>query len=320
MMTPNPHSPPALTISIVSYNACEELRACLASLEARRTEGEISFDVIVTDNASSDGSLDMVKEEFPGVQALNSGGNLGYGRANNLAFQQARGRYFLILNSDTEMPLGALRGLCDFLDSHPEASAVSAQLVSHDGSPQPSAGYDPTLSSLLRQQLGPGRTTTATIEPHGTDPIAAEWLCGGCLCVRHEAYSAVKGFDPAYFMYLEDCDLSLRLRQAGGKLFLLPQVRVPHHLGASSRPAAARARIIVAHNQSCFHYFLTHHGAAKANMAKRMCVMGAALRLSLWTVLSIVQPVAREKVRLFREVLRGTWCIGAANDEPGRLN
>lgn len=302
--------PPDISISIVSYNACDELRVCLASLRQRRAEGEVSFEVIVTDNLSSDASMEMVRDEFPEVALIDATENLGYGRANNLAFEKANGRYFLILNSDTEVVPGVLRELRDFLDSHPEAIAAGAQLISHSGELQPSCGRDPNLRDLFLQQISPGRATTEGIVPAGEEPLKVDWLCGACLCVRREAFAEINGFDPAFFMYLEDCDLCLRLRNGSGGLFLLPGVKVPHHLGASSRPWRIRARIIAAHNWSCWYFFRKHKSAFHARLAKAFCIMGALLRLGLWTVLAPLKSGGMDKVRLFREVLRETIRIG----------
>jgi GT2 family glycosyltransferase len=312
--------PPDLTISIVSYNTRELLRECLTSLHAREVEGEVSLEIIVTDNSSDDGSLEMVRREFPEVISLEAGGNLGYGRANNLAFKNAAGRYFLILNSDTQMPPGVLRELRDFLDAHSDIGAAGAQLISPDGKLQASAGRNPSLSALLLQQISGGKNTTRGIDAPSDNnlPYQVDWLCGGCLCVRSEAFAAVQGFDPAYFMYLEDCDLALRLRRSGWKNFLMSSVQVPHRLGASSRSWQTRARMIAAHNQSCIYYFQTHQGKIAGKVAKWLCVLGAALRLSASTLLAPVKPQALDKVRIFRQVLRqtlGAGAISAKTDE-----
>src|SRR5689334_13071974 len=112
---------PDISIGIVSYNTRDLLRDCLQSLRQPANAGEATIEVIVADNGSSDGSVEMVEREFPEFQAFYTGGNIGYGRANNAAFERATGRYFFVLNSDTEVEPGALREMVQFMDNHPQA-------------------------------------------------------------------------------------------------------------------------------------------------------------------------------------------------------
>ena len=117
---------PDITVSIVSYNTRALLRECLRSLAARQDAGEATLEVVVADNGSTDGSVDMVRGEFPWVRLVETGGNVGYGRANNAALAEAQGRYFFVLNSDTEVEPGALSAMRDFLDLRPEIGMLGA--------------------------------------------------------------------------------------------------------------------------------------------------------------------------------------------------
>lgn len=310
---------PDITVSIVSFNTRELLRSCLKSIEERRVTGDVSLQVVVADNDSQDGSLEMVAAEFPEVDAFSTGENLGFGRAHNEAFKHARGRYFFVLNSDTEVEPDTLRLLRDFMDEHPDAGAAGAQLLWPDGSEQTSFGIDPNIRGIFYEQsfLDKPLTKLKQLVPRKPEaqqatqpdePREVEQVCGACQFVRSEAYRQVEGYDPAFFMYHEDVDLNIRIRRAGWRIFYVPQAIVRHHLGASSgRDWQVRARMVTALNWSRYYAFERDGGPAIGRLLKTMFIYGAALRLAIWTAASLVRPSAREKVRLFRVVLRNAW-------------
>jgi len=309
------HSPD-ISISIVSYNTRDLLRACLASLEARRQEAEVALEIIVIDNGSNDGSAAMVRAEFPKVRLIEAGENLGYGRANNRALENASGRHFFILNSDTEVQPGALRALVDFLDQHPRAGAVTAQLILPDGSIQPSCATDPNLLKVFWEQ-----TYLDKIFPHNkviggytmthwnyNEMREVEQVAGAAVAVRREAWQQIGGFDPAFFMYFEDTDLCIRLRKAGWSIWFTPDAKVHHRVGASSdKDWQLRARMVASLNWSRYYYFSNRESTFKGKMLKALVVMGALLRLSAWSAIAIIKPAKRDQVKLFRAVLRNSW-------------
>ena len=343
-----PDAPPDLSVAVVSYNTRDLLRACLASLGARQAEGEARLEIIVADNGSTDGSPALVRTEFPAVRLIETGGNVGFGRANNLALLNARGRYFCLLNSDAEALPGALAKTMAFLDAHPDVGLAGGQLLWPDGRPQTSWGSDPTLAGVwqeqtfwgtLRARMGkPGtgsagllsnESRSATEEASvglslvpeslslpsspalpvpGQSPRDVDQISGAYMVLRRAAWQEVGGFDPAYFMYNEDVDLNVRLRRAGWRVVFLPDVHITHHLGASSRADwQTRARMVSAYNQSRFLYFTRFEGPKAGRCLRAYCLLGAAIRLTGWSLLSLVRPSARDKVRLFREVWRQTW-------------
>jgi GT2 family glycosyltransferase len=305
---------PDISISIVSYNTSDLLRACLQSLEARRDE--IALEIIVIDNNSSDGSAEMVRAEFPKVLLIEAGENLGYGRANNLGLKDAGGRYFFVLNSDTEVQPGALRALVDFLDNHPKAGAVTAQLILPDGSIQPSCATDPNLMKVFWEQtyldrLFPHNKITGgyTMTHWNYDDIReVEQVAGAAVVIRREAWQQIGGFDPAFFMYFEDTDLCIRLRKAGWSIWFLPDARVHHKVGASSdKDWQLRARMVCSLNWSRYYYFSKRESTFRGKMLKTLVVMGALLRLITWSFIAIIKPARRDQVKLFRQVLRQSW-------------
>jgi len=328
MTFPNPALPllgaggaPDLSVAVVSYNTRTLLRACLASLHARQAEGEARLEIIVADNGSTDGSPAMVRAEFPAVRLVEAGGNVGFGRANNLALRDARGRCFCLLNSDAEALPGALAKTLAFLDAHPGVGLAGGQLLWPDGRAQTSWGSDPTLAGVRQEQTFCGAVRGRMASP-GSSPAPSglgaggakdvDQICGAYMVIRRGAWRQVGGFDPAYFMYNEDVDLNVRLRRAGWRVVFLPGVFIRHHLGASSRADwQTRARMVSAYNQSREYYFTRYAGPDAGRRLRAYCLLGAAIRLTGWSLLSVVRPQARDKVRLFREVWRRTRAMSS---------
>lgn len=305
-----------ITISIASYNTRELLRACLNSLLEWRDE--MALQIIVADNGSSDGTIEMLKIEYSNsVELLETGGNLGYGRANNAAFEIAHGRYFVALNSDTTVPRGTLKTLLNFMDAQPQVGVCGPQLLNSDGTNQNSHGCDMTWRDLLKEQFGSDKlrakwrtsSTRNTARNEENAPFEVEQICGACQFLRADAFRAVGGYDAKYFMYYEDVDLNVRLRAAGWKCFFVPQANVFHHLGASSeRRWQSRARMVSALNKSRYYAVSKSEGKFRGEVLKAVFLIGALLRLMNWTLRVLVLPnkLHRERVRLFREVLRQT--------------
>ena len=327
-------SAPAISVAVVSYNTRDLLRACLQSLLTRQAEGEATLEIMVADNGSTDGSVEMVRAEFPTVQLIETGGNVGFGRANNAALADARGRHFALVNSDAEVLPNALAQSLAFLDAHPDVGLAGGQLLWPDGRDQTSWGDDPTLGGVFREQTflgafwdrlhpptpnsgGAGEdrasagASSALAPPElgagGASYRDVDQICGAFMLIRREAWRQVGGFDPHYFMYNEDVDLNVRLRRAGWRVVFLPHVRITHHLGASSSADwRKRARMVSAYNESRYYYFGRFGGPKAAAKLRAYCLLGAAIRLTAWTLLSVGKPGARDKVKLFQEVWRRT--------------
>ena len=343
---------PDISVAIVSYNTCDLLRACLRSLADRQADGEAVLEIFVADNGSADDSTAMVRAEFPQVRLIETGENLGFGRANNLALQNAQGRAFCLLNSDAEVLPGALAKSLAALDADPKIGLLGGQLLWPDGRLQTSYGDDPTLAGVFAEQtfLGALRRTAPTPNPSPfgkgegsqikksqndlSSPLSrlrgrgrreppgvgaafdVDQICGAFMLIRPEAWRQAGGFDPHYFMYNEDVDLNFRLRRAGWRIVFLPDARITHHLGASSSADwRKRARMVSAYNESRFYFFSRFFGPAAGEKLKAYCLLGAAIRLTGWTALSLIKPSARDKVKLFQEVWRRTRAM--RTDGPG---
>jgi len=240
-------------IVIVNWNTRDLLRRCLQTVQANR--GEFRFLVVVVDNASSDGSADMVRAEFPTVRLIASPTNGGFSYGNNLGLRDIgfgnagdtrpdAPRYALLLNPDTEVPPDALADMVRFMDSHPEIGAAGPKLVLEDGSldlacrrsfPTPMVSFYrfSGLSKLFPHHPRFGRYNMTYVDPDVE--IEVDSVVGAYMQVRREAIAQIGLLDETFFMYGEDLDWAFRIKKAGWKVFYHPQVVVKHVKRASSR-------------------------------------------------------------------------------------
>jgi GT2 family glycosyltransferase len=219
-----------LSVVIVSFNTRELLRQCLESLRRH----EPSAQVIVVDNASRDGSPDIVCGEFSEVVLIRSTVNVGFAAANNLGLRAAVGDPVVLLNSDTLLNDDALSRCAAWLDDHPRTGAVSPRLVGADGKPQECLLPFPTLGQRLRTAI---RRRWKPADP------AKGWLAGTALVLRRSALDAVGGeLDAGYFIYWEDADLSARLRRHGWQREVHPEATIVHFGGGSGGGTDAERR------------------------------------------------------------------------------
>jgi len=258
-----------LSVIVLSWNVRDLLRACLCSLltDDRRltiagssslVNRLSSVEIIVVDNASTDGSAEMVAREFPTVRLICNETNLGYARANNVGIAASRGRYILLLNSDTVVPAAALAKLVAFMETHPEAAACSPQLVGVDGRPQPYAfGCDPTPGYLLRRGLYRLLLRRPLHDWDTAKVQEVDWVSGACLLVRRSAIDQIGLLDERFFMYFEDNDWCRRMRAAGWQIYYNPAIAITHigGQGLVQNPAAQRA-----YYRSLEYFYAKHFG------------------------------------------------------------
>jgi GT2 family glycosyltransferase len=251
-----------LSIVIVSWNTRALLQACLASI-FQHTAG-ISYEVIVVDNDSADGSAAMVESEFPQVVLLRNRRNMGFGAANNQAIGVARGQCVLFLNSDTEVSDGAIADLYEELLGDSSCGAAGGLLVYPNGAPQWSYGFAPsfrrmvwiTISGLLRIRW---KRKPVAVIPDPQDPACqVEYVVGADLMVRKSVLDSVGGFDEHFFAYFEETDLCARIQRQGWTVRYVPHVVIMHHLGGAFKPASER--MLFTYYTSFYRYLKKHSG------------------------------------------------------------
>jgi hypothetical protein len=304
-----------LSIIIVNWNTRELLAGCLASLERAHVEtlersnpstnsGQ-AVETFVIDNASTDGSVAMVRERFPWVRLIENTGNAGFARANNQGLTLAHGRYVLMLNPDTEVHPGALEDLIAFMDAHPRAGACGARLLNADGSLLP--GCHPMLTPgrefwrlLFLERLRP----RATYPIHKWDtvtPRRVEVIKGACLLLHRAALDQVGVLDDSYFMYTEEVDLCYRLAQAGWQLWYVPAAAVTHYGEASSRQM--REEMYVQLYRSKIQFYRKFGGERRARLAKTLLALAYAPRWLAAAAGSPLSPKLARPARIFRRLL-----------------
>jgi N-acetylglucosaminyl-diphospho-decaprenol L-rhamnosyltransferase len=258
-------APAPVDVIIVNYNTRDDLRACLTTVLAAQPA-----QVIVVDNASTDGSPAMVHAEFPTASLIAYSGNPGYGAAANRGISAGNAPYALLLNSDTQVPRGALRPLAAYLDAHPRAAIAGPRLRNLDGSLQPSCFPFPTpLHTFLRENtlgrlvghfpLLRDRYLPAWAHDQARD---VPWVLGAALAIRRQAFGAIGGFDESFFMYFEEVDLCYRLRAAGWQIHFAPVADVMHTGGRSTRHY--RTGMAIQLYDSLRHFYRQHYSAVQA--------------------------------------------------------
>lgn len=249
-----------LSIVVLTHNTCALTLACLRSIDAEPNPDR--REVLVVDNASTDGTADALQRNHPTARVLRSEVNLGFGGGNNVGLKAARGRHVLLLNSDTEVRPGALAALVAFMDAHPEVGACGPKLLNSDGSLQPSGRALPSLGSVFVDMTRLYRLTRRNVFGEaGRDynvPRKVGEISGAALLLRRAVYDRIGGFDPGFFLFYEDVDLCKRVNEAGCAVYYVPAAEVVHHWGGTMRAISRTAH--KAGEDSLRWYFAKHHG------------------------------------------------------------
>jgi len=238
------------TAVIVTYNAHAYISAALD--ETGRARDERLLETIVVDNASADGTAALVRERYPWVRVIDSGANVGYGRACNAGLAAVETPYVLFLNPDAVLPTASLRTLITFLDGHPRAAVAAPATKVYGGAALQFVGGLPTPAYILLAAAGlrshpPSRRF---IQP-GTPPFQTDWLAGGILLARCDAIRALGGFDPRFFLYFEETDLCKRAIESGHELWAVGTAMASH---AGAQAAKSTGRHLY-HATIAKHYF-----------------------------------------------------------------
>jgi GT2 family glycosyltransferase len=241
-----------ITIIIVNHNGRDHTRACLQSLHA--VSPKIEYEIILVDNDSADGTVEIIRKEFPEVMVLPQKSNGGFGWANNIGATEAKGEYLLFLNNDTIFTMDILTPLADFLHTHDSIGVVAPMLLNPDGSYQLSYGKFPSIMN----ELGT-KKDTAFIKhiPKDRSPQQVDWVSFAAVMIRKSAFETVQGFDARYFMYFEDADLCYRLKKAGYHSFYYPECILLHE-GGGSWSHEVTSKIKIEYRRSQILFYLLH--------------------------------------------------------------
>ena len=246
-----------LAIVIVSHNAREDLDPCLRSLHD--PPPRTSHEIVVVDNASTDGSPEWIRRAWPAVRVIDAGDNLGFSRANNIGIRATSGPLVLLLNSDTRVPAGAVDRLVEELGARPEAAVIGPRLVDAAGRPEISFGRmitplnelgQKTLGWLYRARLP---LADAWVRRKTRRAHTPDWISGACLLVRRSDAEAVGLLDERFFLYTEDVDFCAAIRARGRQVLFSPVAEIVHQRGRSVGRAPRAAERLYRLSQLAFY-------------------------------------------------------------------
>lgn len=301
---------PDVSIIIVNWNGKDLLRKCLEHVEA--TVRQVSYEVIVVDNASDDGSQDMAKQDFPEVALIENSENVGFARANNQGIAISQGRYVLLLNSDAFVLEHTIDQMVAFMDSHPEAGMSACKLLYEDGRLQPSCYTFPSLKTELYTAFQLDKLFPRSREFGKylmtwwdfTDVRDVDAVMGAFMLVRREAIDQVGGMDERYFMYSEEMDWCYRIKQRGWRILYNPSLQTVHLWGGSSKNAPVEMFLQLYRSKVTF--FRKNYGRLSASLLKLIIGTGCLLRIGpgLLYYRWVADPGQRNKHQAFQKLLR----------------
>ncbi len=294
-----------ISVIIVNWNTKELIQNCLDSVY--RTMGNIAFEIILVDNASSDGSLAILEEKYPQVVKISNQENKGFGAANNQGFAVMKGKYALLLNTDTILTPNAVHKLWTFCEQHQKAAIVCGQLLHADGSKQNSVAAFPSLLTLaintsLLEYFFPRHFPSKRYEHK--EPLEVDSAIGACMLIRKKALDEVSFFDERYFFFFEETDLAYALRRAGWGIYQVPDAFI-YHLQGQSIGHSIGSRIEF--YRSRYQFLRKWHGLIYYRLAGTLVV----LRLMVNWIFSLVAvavtlglfKIIRQKSTVYSQLL-----------------
>ncbi len=300
-----------LSIIVVSWNAKEFLLKCLRSFEQATSQ---SMEVIVVDNASSDGSPEAAQKEFSHVRLLRNHTNLGFAKANNLGARQSAGRYLIFANSDVEILPGCLDSMYGYMENHPAIGMLGPKILNPDLTLQPSCRKFPGLWNCLCRSVGLDRIFSGlTFHAHNDVARNVDVLSGCFWMVRRAALPQVGLLDENFFMYAEDIDWCKRFWDAGWEVVYFPAAGVIHYGGASSSHAPARFYLEM--QRANWHYWKKHHGWPARSGFLFISLLHHVIRILRSMVLYLLRPSAKQEMKL--KIKRSVACVSWLLPVPG---
>ena len=251
-----------ICIVIVNYNTGILLTRCLDSI---RKEKDDNCRIIVVDNGSVDGSLDLLRADFPEIELIANTENLGFAAANNQAIKQCTEELLFFLNPDTELENGCLKAIRKFMDAHPKVGLAGPAIINRNGSSHPAVEYRYPGSRYGGRQFDdlPGKIA---------------WILGAALVARSSVVGAIGGFDTRFFLYAEDIDLCLAVRKEGWQLAQIPEAKVMHLEGQSEK-GAPFAEVVERKVRSDLLFLKKHYDAVTVRKIRRVRLLESWWRI-----------------------------------------
>ncbi len=307
-----------LSIIIVSWNVGDLLLDCLESIYQITSQpmmiedDAMTLEIIIVDSASSDNTVQQVKELFPQVILIPMTENIGYTRGNNLAMAQAKGRHIFLLNPDTLVLGNALVKMVQYLDANPDVGIIGPFTLNTDGTTQPTRRRFPTpllgyFESTWLQPFSPKRLLDHYYvnDQPSVATIDVDWVQGSALMARREVYERIGGLDEGYIMFSEELDWCKRAKLAGWRVVFLCTAQIIHHGGQSTSQVMARKHIHF--QESKLRYFHKYHGNHTANTLRRFLLLNYYFQIiveSLKSLLGHKRELRQQRIREYRQVIK----------------
>lgn len=312
---------PLLSIAIVNYNTKDLLYDCLKSIYTQCRN--INFEIIVVDNNSTDGSNTMIKKEFSQVNVILNTVNNGFGKANNQVIRESKGKYILLLNSDTVIINDIIKKMIDFMESNPQTGVVGCKLLRPDMTIQPMTNFAfsiwtefarffnlkkiiyfiPGSAKFIAKYLAKfmGKNFRSYFNSYLVQNKVqkVDYVSGACLMARKNAVMEVGLFDEKFFLYYEDADLCLRIKQKGWEINLLPETGIIHYVGQSS--TGDFYKVSDAMNVSMYYYYAKHYGFIEVLLLKIITVTALFFR-NIWLIVYFI--IAKDKRKIIQNELK----------------
>ena len=297
-----------LSIIILCWNDLKVIPDCLQSIYS--STHEIQFEVIVSDNGSTDGSIDFIRKNYPQVHVIENGRNLRFAKANNVGIRASSGEYVLILNPDTIIHDRTLDGVVRFADQNPEAGAIGCRVLNIDGSYQESAWPFRSLrgewiTALYLRSLAYFSnwfTSDVYVGWKGETRRKVDWVSGCFILIRTHLLKQLGGFDEQFFYYYEDMDLCRRVRQAGHEILYFPDVTITHLGGHSTKKRFPPIAFALDREVTRYLYFYKYFGERGVRRARRISLAALSLRRFAYNLIQFGKPTDSRKKLL--ELLR----------------
>jgi GT2 family glycosyltransferase len=302
-----------LSIVIICWNDLKVIAECLRSIYVETRD--IEFEVIISDNGSSDGSLAFVRQEYPQVRVVENRANLGFARGNNAGIAAATGEYILILNPDTIILDRALQKWIGWADAHPEAGAFGCRVLNRDGSYQGPARPFPTIwryickALYLKPLMYASRASAIKyLGWDGRTEREIDWQSGCCVMFRGELLKKLDGFDERFFYHFEEVDLCLRVKQAGFSVRYYSDAEIIHLGGQSVGRFPIRFELEKYRNR--YRYFHKHFGMQKLRACRWVSVLDLWIRRVGYSAVRIVRrdsEAVKNRLAMYRVALEWNW-------------
>jgi GT2 family glycosyltransferase len=300
---------PRVSVIIVTYCSSNEIPGCIASL----LDPSVPTEIFLVDNASPDDTAEVVTgyaKEFDNIHAILNKDNIGLAAANNLPIGKCQGDYVLILNPDTLLRNNTLSRLVAFLDRNPDISVVGPKNVYADGTPHSSSHRHWGIRHVLLWRILPYRFSRLLYDRFsnykGQDKL---FVSGACLMIRRNTFECIGGYDPEYFLTVEDaCDVCIRARKTGGRVVFLPDAEVVH-LGG--RSGVQTPFVVVWHGYAgSIYHFLKHKGKGQALIVLTLLLMSSCLRCVIASAMAVFKERYRNIAHIYARVF---WSLLVRN-------